>query len=187
MRSDMSDDLHIRMVLNGDESAYRYFITEYKDMAFTVAISIVKEENIAQEVVQDAFLKAFNSLNSFKREALFSTWFYRIVVNEALMRLKRMKREIITFSADYGEDVQDEDAFFSLEEPEQSHFINEALKKLSPNESLVLRLFYLQEENIRSVCDITGMSVSNVKVTLHRARKNMFRLISQLKKQNTIS
>jgi RNA polymerase sigma-70 factor (ECF subfamily) len=169
------------MVLNGDESAYRYFITEYKDMAFTVAISIVKEENIAQEVVQDAFLKAFNSLNSFKREALFSTWFCRIVVNEALMRLKRMKREIITFSADYGEDVQDEDAFFSLEEPEQSHFINEALKKLSPNESLVLRLFYLQEENIRSVCDITGMSVSNVKVTLHRARKNMFRLISQLK------
>jgi RNA polymerase sigma factor (sigma-70 family) len=186
MRTDLSDDQHIRKVLDGDEAAFRYFITEYKDMAFTVAISIVKEENFAQEVVQDAFLKVFNSLHSFKKEALFSTWFYRIVVNEALMRLKKMKREILTFSADFDGDVRDEDTFYSLEESEQSHLINEALRKLPPTESLVLRLFYLQEENIRSVCDITGMSVSNVKVTLHRARKNMFRLISQLKKK-TIS
>ena len=184
MRTEMSDDLNIRKVLNGDEGAFRYFITEYKDMAFTVAISVVKEQNIAQEVVQDAFLKAFKSLHSFKKEALFSTWFYRIVVNEALMRLKKMKRDILIFSPDCDRDVRDESVFFSLEEPEQSHLINEALKKLSPNESLVLRLFYLQEENLRSVGDITGMSVANVKVTLHRARKNMFRLISQLKKNN---
>lgn len=186
MKTEMSDDLHIRNVLEGDEGAFRYFITEYKDMAFTVAISIVKEDSIAQEVVSDAFLKAFNSLRSFKKEALFSTWLYRIVVNEALMRLRKTKREIITFNADYDRDVQDEDALFCLEESEQSHLINEALKMLSPNESLVLRLFYLQEENIRSVCDITGMSASNVKVTLHRGRKNMFRIIGQLKKQNTI-
>ena len=182
MRTDSPDDQHIRKVLDGDETAFRYFITTYKDMAFTVAISVVKEETIAQEVVQDAFLKAFTSLRSFKKEALFSTWFYRIVVNEGLMRLKKMKREIITFGADYNNDAPDENAFFSLEESEQRQLINEALAKLSPNESLVLRLFYLQEENIKTVCAITGMSGSNVKVLLHRARKNMFRVISQLKK-----
>lgn len=187
MITELPDELHIRKVLDGDESAFRYFITEYKDMAFTVAISIVKEENIAQEVVQDAFFKAFKALRSFKNEALFSTWFYRIVVNEGLLRLKKMKREIITFSAEYDPDVRDEDVFLDLEGSEQSHLINEALKKLSPNESLVLRLFYLQEENIKSVCDITGMTASNVKVTLHRARRNMLGVISQLKKQNTIN
>lgn len=146
MRTDRSDDLYIRKVLDGDEGAFRYFITEYKDMAFTVAVSIVKEENIAEEVVQDAFLKAFNSLHAFKKEALFSTWFYRIVLNEALMRLRKMRREILTFSEDYDGDVRDEDVFFAMEESEESHLINEALKMLSPNESLVLRLFIFRKK-----------------------------------------
>ena len=185
MKIEGADEIHIRKVLNGDESSFRYFITAYKDMAYTIAISIVKDENIAQEVVQDAFLKAYRSLGSFKMESLFSTWFYKIVMNEALMRLKKMKREIITFIADYdkvnGEEDDGEDTFFNLEESEISQFVNEALKKLSPNESLVLRLFYLREESIKSVCDITGMSESNVKVVLHRARKNMFRVVGQLK------
>jgi len=182
MNLERSEDVQIQKVLNGDESSFRYFIHQYKDMAFTVAISIVKDGTIAEEVVQDAFLKAFKALRSFKKEALFSTWFYRIVLNEALMRLKKMKREIITFYQDYDQEINGEEAFFALEESEQSRIINDALKRLSPNESLVLRLFYLQEESIKSVCDITGMSESNVKVLLHRARKNMFHIVGQLKK-----
>lgn len=181
MKIEPLDEIYIRKVLEGDEASFRYFITKYKDMAFTVAISIVKDENIAQEVVQDAFLKAFKGLRSFKKQSGFGTWFYRIVMNEAFMRLKKMKQDILSFNAEYNEDLQDETAFFSLREAEQSHFINEALKRLPPKESLVLRLYYLQEESIKTVCEITGMSESNVKVILHRARKNMFRVIHQMK------
>ena len=176
------DDIYLEKVCSGDNEAFRYFLKKYKDMAFSVAMSVIKDEFIAQEVVQDAFVKAFGALKSFNRESKFSTWFYRIVVNEALTRLKKLKKEIISFNADYEADIPDESFLASLKDEEQTYLINEALKKLIPNESLALRLFYLQEESIKEVCEITGWSESNTKVTLHRARKNMFAVLSRLMK-----
>ncbi len=151
-------------------------------MAFTVAVSVVKDEFTAQEVVQDAFVKAYKNLYSFSKRSTFRTWFYRIVVNEALMRLKKQKKEIVSYTEEFTDEIVDESLVTSLKEEEQSYLINEALQKLAPKESLVLRLFYLQEESIREVCEITGWSQANTKVLLHRARKNMFLIIQQLMK-----
>lgn len=176
------DDIYIKKVLNGDQEAFRYFLKQYKDMAFSVAMSVVKEELTAQEVVQDAFVKAFNGLKSFNRQSKFSTWFYRIVVNESLTRIKKLKKEIVIFEAEYETEIPDESAIEYLQAEEQDYLINEALKKLAPNESLALRLFYLQEESIKEVGEITGWSETNTKVTLHRARKNMFVVLSRLMK-----
>lgn len=151
-------------------------------MAFTVAVSVVKDEFFAEEVVQDAFLKAFKGLKSFNRKAKFSTWFYRILINEAFMRLKKMKKEIVSFVPEYEQETTDEHTLLSLPEDEQRYCINEALKKLPPKESLVLRLFYLQEESIKDIGEITGWSVANVKVILHRARKRMQTVLQQIMK-----
>lgn len=167
------DDIYIKKVCDGDTESFRYFLSKYKDMAFTVAVSVVKDEFTAEEVVQDAFLKAFNGLKSFNGKSKFSTWFYRIVTNEAFSRLRKLKKEVVSFVEEFEQELRDESALLSLQEEEQVYYINEVLKKLSPNESLVLRLFYLQEENIKEVCEITGWSESKVKVTLFRARKNM--------------
>ncbi len=71
-----------------------------------------------------------------------------------------------------------------LDKDEQIHNINEALKMLSDRESVVLRLFYLEEESIKDVCEITGWSESNTKVILHRARKSMLSALNKLKKLN---
>lgn len=168
------DEIYINKVCQGDEDAFRYFLREYKDMAFTVAVSVVKDEFIAQEVVQDAFIKAFKGLKSFNKKSTFRTWFYRIVVNEDFMCLKKLKKEIVWFGDDYKNDVPDESVLLCLQEEEQTYLINAALKKLPPKESLALRLFYLQEESIKEVCEITGWSEANTKVILQRARKNMF-------------
>jgi RNA polymerase sigma factor (sigma-70 family) len=172
------DNFHINKVCAGDQEAFRYFLKEYTDMAYSVAISVVKDEFIAQEVVQDAFLKAYHGIKKFNRTSKFSTWFYRIVVNEALVRLNKLKKEIISFNEDYETDVPDESILLRLKEDEQSYLINEALKQLQPRESLALRLFYLQEESIKEVCEITGWSEANTKVILHRARKNMYTAMS---------
>ena len=176
------DDIYIRKVCEGDTEAFRYFLKQYKGMAFSLAISIVKDEFAAEEVVQDAFIKAFNGLKSFSRKSKFSTWLYRIVLNEAFARIKKLKKEPIVYNAEYVYDVADESVLESLQEDEQTHLINEALKKLPPKESLVLRLFYLEEESIKAVCDITGWSESNTKVLLHRARKSMLIVLNRLMK-----
>lgn len=79
----MVEDLYIKKVLNGDTEAFRYFVTTYKNLAFSVAISGVKNEFTAADVVQESFVRAFENLKSFRGDSKFSTWFFRIVINES--------------------------------------------------------------------------------------------------------
>lgn len=178
------DDFYIKKVLSGDIQAFRYFVKEYKDMAFSVAMSVVKEEFAAEEVVQDAFLKAFKALSSFNQQSKFSSWLYRIVLNEGFAKLKKMKRDMVSYSGNYDTEIMDESTLLSLEADEQSYLVNTALNQLSPKESVALRLFYLQEESIKEVCVITGWTESNTRVILHRARKNMLKVVNSLLKKN---
>lgn len=178
------EDLFIRKVCDGDENAYRYFIQQYKDMAFNIAFSVVKDEFTAQEITQDAFLKAYGNLSSFNRKSSFSTWFYRIVTNESLMYLRKNKIDFLEMDFDELGEIADESIIKNIEHAEQSRLINEALLQLNPKESLALRLFYLEEESVQQVCEITGWSVANAKVILHRARKNMYAVLSKLINQN---
>ena len=164
------DDTYIDKVLAGDTEAFRYFLRKYQDMAFNVAVSIVKDDHYAEEVVQDAFMKAFNGLKSFRRSARFKSWFYRIVVNESFQRLKKIKRNATLLTID---EVSERENESPLTEPEQAQRIKEALKLLLPKESLALVLFYLEEHSLKEVVIITGWSMANTKVILHRARKNL--------------
>ncbi len=168
------DDVYIHKVLNGDTDAFRFIISNHKDMAYSLAMSVVKDEFIAQEVLQTSFIKAFSNLATFKGKSKFSTWLYRIVVNEALKVLKRRGKNFIVYgelSIGIGSEI--EDFKLKIGEDDQRYYINEALKRLSPKESLSLRLFYLQENSIEEIAEITGWTRTNIKVILHRARNNM--------------
>jgi RNA polymerase sigma-70 factor (ECF subfamily) len=176
------DNIYIDKVLSGDVEAFRYFIKTYKNMGFNIAVSIIKDEHYAEEIVQDAFMKAFKGLKSFKRTAKFKSWFYRIVVNEAFQRLRSNKKKLeLTyledsnekFLEDHTDNVQDE----SVEK------IRTILKMLPPKEGLALNLFYLERISIYDISEITGWSKSNTKVILHRARKHT-RLIWQKNIEN---
>ena len=88
------DELYIERVLNGDVDAYRYFVQQYKDMAFSVAVSVLKSEFEAKDTVQESFIIAFRKLKSFKGNSKFSTWFCRIVINEALKQAKKQEKAL---------------------------------------------------------------------------------------------
>jgi len=178
------DDVYVEKVCQGDTESFRYFLKKYKDMAFSLSVSILKDEFIAEEVVQESFIKAFNGIKSFNSKSSFRTWFYRIVLNEAFQRRKKIKREFIEFQPEYNEEIVDESILLALDKDELIHNINEALKMLPDRESVVLRLFYLEEESIKDVCEITGWSESNTKVILHRARKSMLYALNKLIKLN---
>lgn len=174
------DDIFIKKVRSGDHHAFRYFVSKYKDMAYSIALSIIKEEFASQEVVQDAFMKAFRNLASFSHKSAFSTWFYRIVVNEALNKWKKKENDPVIYTEQIADDVADDGLLTVSLEEDQIVMVNEALQKMNTNESLALRLFYLQGESIKEVCEITGWSESNTKVILHRARKNMLAIMKHL-------
>ena len=164
----MVEKLYIKKVLKGDTEAFRFFVSTYKDLAFSVAVSIVKDEFTAADVVQEAFVKAFENLKYFKGKSKFSTWFYKIVINESFKSVKKGRVKYTDSLIDL-EDIQKDE----LKDAEQKFYVNEVLKIMSPNESLVLRLFYLNENSIKEICEMTCWDESKVKVTLHRARKTM--------------
>ncbi len=177
------DELYIEKVLNGDIDAYKYFVRQYKDMAFTLAVSVLKSEFDAKDAVQEAFIIAFRKLRSFKGDSKFSTWFCRIVINEALKQVKKRDKDPYEFRD--MPDVPLEDiphSLVSMKEEQQKYFIDLALQKIPSKEALALNLFYLQEYSVEEVSDLTGWSVSNVKVILHRARKRMYFELSKISK-----
>lgn len=172
---------HIQKVLNGDTQAFRYFIEKYRDMAYSLAMSLVKNGPVAEEVTQDAFLKAYKSLGSFEQRSKFSTWLYKIVTNEGL---KRLRKKTFKYADDIEElnQIEYTEINHSLKEltaQEQRHYINEGLNKLIPNDSLVLRLFYLDERNLNEIEEITGFSNTNIKTILHRARKRLYVVLKE--------
>lgn len=171
------DDLYIRKVLDGQTEEFRYFIQQYKDLAFSVTISVVKNEFIAAEVVQESFLRAFQSLKTFRGQSKFSTWLCRIVINESF---KAVRKEKATISEPASDTAENPGVFDEIKETEQKYYINLCLKRLPANESLVLRLYYLAENSIKEICEMTGWSESNIKVLMHRGRKNMQELLEKM-------
>lgn len=171
----------IQKVLDGDIDAFRYFVDRYKDMAFSITISMVRDEHLSEEIVQDAFIKAFKKLGQFRKESKFSTWFYAIVMNE--VRIKMRRKKVTTVSLSYKDFIEPNiaevnHAISNLQNDDQKKIINSTLSKLSSQESLLMRLFYLNESSVEEIRDITGLTVSNIKTVLHRARKHFYAVLS---------
>jgi RNA polymerase sigma-70 factor (ECF subfamily) len=165
------DEICINQILQGDSQAFRQLITKYKDMAYSIAMSVVKDEFYAEEILQESFLLAYDKLATFKGNSKFSTWFYRIVINQSFKIAKKHKTEFVDFMEIPPDiSVEIDNTILKLEVDDQKYFINEALKKIPGKESLVLRLFYLDENSIEEITGITGWTSSNIKVLLHRAR-----------------
>lgn len=136
---------------------------------------MVQDETEARHIVQNAFIQAFKSLPSFKQEAKFSSWLYRIVVNESIKinRKSKLEQRTVSMTAQHTIALKTYNgALDVIELQEKKKEINRILSLMKPKERLMLELYYLQENSITEIHRITGFSVSNIKVMLHRARKN---------------
>jgi RNA polymerase sigma-70 factor (ECF subfamily) len=179
------DEVYIRKILDGDRGAFKFIISKYKDMAYSIAMSVIRNEYDAEEIIQTSFVNAFNNLHSFRRNSKFSTWFYRIVINESFKLSGKRKTEFIVFNETLPDISNDTlNPLLKLEEDDQKYIINEALKHLPPKECLSLRLYYLEQNSIDEIREITGWSVSDIKVTLHRARIRLKYVIVKVYKLN---
>lgn len=181
------DDLYLQLVLDGDTAKFSWFIDRYKGMAFSIAYRIVNNREDAEEVVQDAFLKAFRSLDKFRRSSKFSTWFYRIVVNTSLTRVRSTAPQSSSLDENDAGDLlveNVESTYRNLDLSEQKALINEAMDELSTEDRLLLTLYYLNENSIGEVEEITGVPRDNVKMKLHRARNRLYHVMnSKLKSE----
>ncbi|MCK5823592.1 MAG: sigma-70 family RNA polymerase sigma factor [Bacteroidales bacterium] len=170
---------YLSKVIKGDVSAYSYIVDQYKNMAFSIAYRVVNNREDAEEITQDAFLKAYNSLKRFNHKSKFSTWLYKIVYNTAISKIRENKKKSVVNQL-IDKDIENiniediDNVLVKFDEEHQKKIINSAIDKLSENEKLIITFYYLAEKSINEITEITNFSSSNVKVILHRARKKMY-------------
>lgn len=176
------DGHYIKRVLNGETNAYAFLVNKYKSMAFSLALKMLKNREDAEEVAQDAFVKAYQSLSQFRGGARFSTWLYRIVYNTAVSRLRKSSFEELSIDDTLIEEkVPDEigDAYYKLKESERKKFLDIVLEKLDPGENFLVTLYYYEEKELDEIAQITGLTKNNVKVRIFRARQRMMVMLKQ--------
>lgn len=178
-----AEDRLLQQAIQGERRALEQLVHTYQAMAYTVALRVVGNPQDAEEVVQDAFLKAFGALAQFQRAAKFSTWLYRIVYNTALT--SQRSRPAVT--SDFSESLtsheganQEPGSWEMLEQNDRQRYVNLALSRLPPDDALVLTLHYLGEKSIAEICAITDKKTSAVKMQLLRGRKQLEQALRQL-------
>ena len=182
---ELPEDILIDRIIAGEQSLYNHLVEKHKDYAYTIAFNILNNEEDAEEVTHDSFVKAYQNLKKFNREAKFSTWLYRIVFNTAISRKRKVKMK--------KQDIYDTDLNLSespkseLEIEDQKRFINKAMSAMSAADSTVLTLFYLKEFSLEEIAEITEDKLSTVKVRLHRARKRLAEELTNLLKNEALT
>lgn len=161
----------IRKAANGDARALTVLVNRHKELAYNVAYRIIQNAEDAKDVTQNSFIKALENLSNFRQESKFSTWLYRIVYNEAMMLMRKRKKNLEYSDASFI-DIRQE-AEVQTDKAAMQLTLNKAIEELEPRERTVIDLFYLGEKSIKEIHRITGMSTSNVKVVLHRTREKL--------------
>jgi len=168
----------IESVLLGNTGDYHLLINRYKHRAFSLLRRMLGNELDAEDALQDSFVKAYFNLKAFRKEARFSTWFYRIVYNTALNKLasKSRKAEDSTESLTGMEEEIPAHAELPMGS-EKSELLGSLLEYLTPNYVTVLNLFYFDGMSCEEIAEIMTLSTGNVKVLLHRARTQLKKII----------
>jgi len=170
------DYTYIDRILKGDHRAFAYLVNKYKHMVYTIALKIVENETEAEDVAQEAFVKAYRQIHTFERRAKFSTWLYTVAYRTALSKLKENTLDTAPLSDELSDTYVEEDTTVnldSLEVAEQQRYVREAIGKLPKLEAVVVTLYYLDERSVKEIQEITGLTAENIKIRLFRARKKL--------------
>jgi len=183
------DIFYIEQILAGNINAFSYIVDRHKNKAYNLSFRICGNHEVAEELTQDSFLKAYRSLRNFKMKSSFATWLYRIVYNTTISYVRIKKKGVLSledFPADatdfIGKSTSEEEA----EREYRNSLINFALQKINDEERGLISLFYYEEMSTDEISDVTGISKSNIKVKLFRARQKMIEIIEKVEKKKLI-
>jgi RNA polymerase sigma factor (sigma-70 family) len=183
------DIFYIEQILAGNNNAFSFIVERHKNKAYNLAFRICGCHEEAEELAQDSFIKAYKSLRSFKMKCSFATWLYRIVYNTAISHVRIKKKGILSLE-DFPADATDFFASASSEEEAEKEYrsslANFALQKIPEDERALISLYYYEELSTDEIADVTGLTKSNIKVKLFRARQKMIEIIEKVEKKKMI-
>ena len=171
----------------GERDALRELIDQHKDRLFAFVWRMVHQHHDAEEICQDAFLKAFASLDSFSCEYRFSTWLFTIADRVCLNHLRR--RRALTGDLDFAtlrsESQQASDSALESEEAGRlKELVWTAVERLSPPQRASILLFYRHELTCHEIARVLDLPLATVKSHLHRARNRLRQMLESVSEQD---
>jgi len=183
----LDEQILIERLKQGDEAAFKKIVETWQDMVYNTAIGILQNAEDAEDVSQEVFVQVFESVKSFKAEAKFSTWLYRITVSKALdhLRKKKRKKRFAYIQSIFGannETVIDKPDFHhpgvTLDNKERAATLFKAITQLPENQKIAFTLHKLEGLSYQEISEIMKTSVSSVESLMHRAKNNLKRLLT---------
>ncbi|HXE91855.1 MAG TPA: sigma-70 family RNA polymerase sigma factor [Terriglobales bacterium] len=190
----MDDSVLIREAQRGNRAAFEELVRQYDQAVLRLALNLTRSEQDAQDIYQEAFLKAYRNVGSFRFECSFYTWIYRIVVNLCLdhLRKRNVRKESANVAVDHeGEEyslvdqVADERAGANPERDlmrrELGKKIAGALEKLTPRERMVFELKHYHGLKLRTIGEMLETTEDTAKNTLFRATQKLRASLAEMR------
>ncbi len=167
----LSDEEIVEKVISADQELYSVILERYQSKLMRYATHLVHDEDVALDIVQNSFIKAFVNLHGFDSKKKFSSWIYRIVHNEAMNNIKKYKKEIqMPEGFDFA---SEEDITKDFEQKENLIKIEKCLGKIPVLYSEPLSLYYLDEKTYEEISDILRIPMGTVATRISRAKLAM--------------
>jgi len=172
----------IEQLKQGDQSAFKFIVDTWKDMVYNTALSIVQQEEDAEDVTQKVFVQVYQSIEGFKRESKFSTWLYRITLSKAMDHERRKKRKkrfafVKSLFGEGSEVVVDPPDFnhpgVSLDNKEKAAILFKAMESLPDNQRMAFVLNKVEGLSYQEISEVMETTVSAIESLLHRAKTNL--------------
>ncbi|OIU73039.1 RNA polymerase sigma factor SigW [Rossellomorea aquimaris] len=179
----------IKQVLKGDQSAFAELVELYKDKVFQICFRMLGNRHEAEDIAQEAFIRAYVNIETFNQNRKFSTWLFRIATNLCIDRIRKKKPDYyldaevagtdgLTMYSQVAADVQmPED---EVENMELQETIQKEISKLPEKYRSVIVLKYIEELPLQEISEILDMPLGTVKTRVHRGREALRKQLKSL-------
>lgn len=174
-QSEQDDTQLVKASQEGDQDAFALLVQRHQRRVFNLSLGMLQDEEDASEVTQEAFLAAWQGLPSFRGEACFATWLYRIAYHCCLRQIERCKRERALQAVMEADQVlegmcKEKQVEDFLEQRDRQTIVREQIENLPAKYRMVLILRHLHEKTYEEMADILIMPIGTIKTHLYRAR-----------------
>lgn len=178
LRNEMEQERQrIRRILDGKSDEYGYFVKTYSAQVLDFVSRMVSDAGDAEELAQDAFVRAFRALEQFNGRSSWLTWVLRIAYNTALNHLKRQRQQWLSIDDLPLADTPDDD--LSTDREERIQQLDAAIDRLPTDEQLLLHLYYYDDRPLRDIAYIIDAEPGLLATRLHRIRKKLLLMMKE--------
>lgn len=184
--SSREDDVLVKRAIGGDEKAYKELVDKYQRALYFHILKMIKDKEQVNDLVQEAFVKAFDNLNTYSTNYAFSTWLYRIATNHTIDYLR--KKKLKTLSIDEPVKTRDGEMQMQLEDEsagtdrnlirkQRQNIVQDAIEDLPKKYRKVIEMRHMEEKSYQEIADVLDLPLGTVKAHIFRARELLYKAL----------